>query len=121
MRLMSVFASLCFIVGQASMPQTQYADEHPAISPDGGKIVFMSDRDGDIEIYLMQVDGTHPQRLTRSAGRDAHPTWSPDGKLIYFQSPRDTPLPQVFVMRADGSDPRRLTGNTKFTGVPLLS
>jgi len=66
----------------------------PAWSPDGSKIAFMSDRDGgDIEIYVMNADGSHQTRLTNSPGRDAHPSWSPDGKNIYFQSPRDGGMP----------------------------
>src|SRR3954469_11348134 len=106
-----------FVLGQSA----NYTDDNPALSPDGKKIVFMSDRDGDIEIYAMDIDGSHQQRLTYSPGRDAHPEWSPDGKKIFFQSPRETPMPQVFVMNADGSDQRRLTNNTGFTGVPLVS
>ncbi|MFL5434279.1 MAG: TolB family protein, partial [Myxococcales bacterium] len=73
-------------------------DQFPSVSPDGRKIAFMSDRDGDIEIYVMNLDGSNPTRLTRSPGRDAHPEWSPDGRKIYFQSPRDGGVPQVFVM-----------------------
>ena len=42
--------------------KNSYNNIHPAWSPDGSKIVFMSDRDGDIEIYVMDADG-----LTRSA------------------------------------------------------
>src|SRR3954469_12267449 len=98
-----------------------YTDDNPALSPDGKRIVFMSDRDGDIEIYAMNADGSSPQRLTHSPGRDAHPEWSPDGTKIYFQSPRETPVPQVFVMNADGNEQKRLTNNKGFTGVPLPS
>src|SRR4029077_7283177 len=94
----------------------------PAWSPDGKKIAFMSNRDGgDIEIYVMNVDGSQQTRLTNAPGRDAHPSWSPDGKNIYFQSPRDGGMPQIYVMKADGSGQRRLTHNAGFTGVPLAS
>ena len=115
--------ALILAVGLASsFAQTaSYTDENPSISPDGQKIAFMSDRDGDIEIYVMNVDGSHPQRLTRSPGRDAHPEWSPDGKKIYFQSPRESEMPQIFVMSADGTGQKRLTHNAGFTGVPLVS
>jgi len=46
---------------------TNYTDDNPALSPDGKKIVFMSDGDGDIEIYVMDVDGSHERRLTNVA------------------------------------------------------
>jgi len=113
-----VVVVLCFgVVAQSS----SYTDENPAISPDGLKIAFMSDRYGDIEIYSMDIDGTHPRRLTYAPGRDAHPTWSQDGKLLYFQSPRGGTMPQVFVMGAHGDAQRPLTNNPEFTGVPLAS
>ena len=63
--------------------------------PDGKKIVFMSDRDGDIEIYVINADGTHLNRLTQAPGRDAHPAFSRDGRKIAFQSPRGNVQPQI--------------------------
>jgi len=70
-------------------------DDFPAWSPDGKKIVFMSDRDGDIEIYVVNADGTHLKRLTHAPGRDAHPAFSRDGRKIAFQSPRGNVQPQI--------------------------
>ena len=53
-------------------------DEDPSWSPDGARIVFQSDRDGNFEIYSMNVDGTDVVRLTRSARGDYWPSfWSP--------------------------------------------
>lgn len=54
-------------------------NENPSWSPDGSKIVFMSDRDGNHEIYSMNADGSGQTRLTNSPGRDEFPAWSPDG------------------------------------------
>jgi Tol biopolymer transport system component len=65
-------------------------DDFPAWSPDGKKIVFMSDRDGDIEIYVVNADGTHLKRLTHAPGRDAHPAFSRDGRKIAFRRPAET-------------------------------
>ena len=94
------------------------SDNNPAWSPDGKKLVFMSDRDGDIEIYVVSVDGTGLRRLTNSPGRDAHPAFSRDGTKIAFQSPRGERQPQIYVMNADGSQQTRLTDLTGFSGVP---
>ena len=116
---LTLILALCVAPGFAQT--ASYTDDNPSVSPDGKKIAFMSDRDGDIEIYVMNVDGSNPRRLTHSPGRDAHPEWSPDGQKIYFQSPRETKVPQVYVMNADGGEPKRLTNNPGFTGVPLVS
>jgi formylglycine-generating enzyme required for sulfatase activity len=75
------------------------------------QIAFTSGRDGNLEIYIMNADGSDPQRLTDQPGEDYWPTWSPDGRKIAFASERDGNL-EIYVMNADGSDQQRLTNNT---------
>lgn len=103
--------------------QQAYNNEHPAWSPDGKRIAFASNRDGNNEIYLMNADGSHQQRLTRTPGRDAHPAWSPDGRKIAFQSPRegDGSDTNLYVMNADGTDQMQITRLKGFAGVPSWS
>ena len=60
-----------------------------AISPDGQKIVFTSERDGNRNIYLMNTDGTDQTQLTLHAAHDYEPIFSPDGMAIVFTSERD--------------------------------
>jgi Tol biopolymer transport system component len=82
----------------------------PAYSPDGKRIAFSSDRDGNFEIYVMPADGGQPTRLTNTAAEDDSPAWSPDGTHIVFESDRDLPgTTDIYVMGADGSSPVRLT------------
>ncbi|MEM7031771.1 MAG: protein kinase [Chloroflexota bacterium] len=50
-------------------------DYHPAWSPDGKKIVFISERDGNPEIYVMARNGKGAQRITRSAEAESGPSW----------------------------------------------
>jgi TolB protein len=80
----------------------------PAWSPDGRKIAFTSDRDGNREIYVMNADGTGLTRLTNDDVDDENPSWSPDGNQIAFNR-RVLGHLQIFVMNADGSAPTRLT------------
>ena len=52
------------------------------------KLAFSSTRDGDSEIYVMDIDGSKPLRLTINPARDYDPSWSPDGEKIAFVSNR---------------------------------
>jgi TolB protein len=52
-------------------------DHSPAWSPDGRQIAFVSERDGNPEIYVMNADGTEVTRLTKSPAQDLWPAWSP--------------------------------------------
>ena len=83
-------------------------DRYPSWSPDGTRITFNSDRDGNPEIYSMSSDGSDPVRLTENDAPDLAPAWSPDGERIVFLSERDG-NPEIYVMRADGSEQTRLT------------
>ena len=62
-----------------------------AWSPDRQKIAFMSDRDGEPEVYVMAADGSDVQRLTSRRGLDGFPVWSPDGNQIAFVRDTDPP------------------------------
>ena len=79
----------------------------PAASPDGTAIAFMSQRDGNWEIYLIGTDGTGLRRLTDHPAQDGLPAWSPDGGWIAFVSDRDREW-AIWAMRRDGSALRKL-------------
>jgi TolB protein len=69
----------------------------------------MSARDGNPEIYVMNVDGSNLRRLTNHPAEDGSPTWSPSGSQIAFTSGR-TGKPQIYIMNAaDGSGLQRVT------------
>ncbi|HDR3891062.1 TPA: PD40 domain-containing protein, partial [Bacillus cereus] len=66
------------------------------------KIAFVSNRDANPEIYVMNPDGSNQTRLTNNPAGDFEPSWSPDGQKITFTSNRDG-NPEIYVMNADGS------------------
>jgi TolB protein len=116
------------------LPTGAWTDTFPAWSPRGDRILFTSDRDGDWELYTMRPDGADVKRLTQSSGNDAHATWSFDGEWIAFASARggfkdETPVGEgggqgagdIFVMRADGSDVRRLTDDAFEEATPAFA
>lgn len=76
------------------------------------RIAFVSDRDGNEAVYVMDATGDAVSRLTRNrvGVKDQFPAWSPDGSLIAFQSDRDGNA-EIYVMRADGSEQVNLTND----------
>ena len=72
------------------------------------KIVFVSLRDGNAEIYAMNPDGSGQKRLTNNSAQDSRPALSPDGRIA-FVSNRDSGDQEVYRMNSDGSGQTRLT------------
>jgi len=96
-------------------------DAECAYSPDGRRIVFTSQRDGDLELYIMDADGANQRRLTFTPGYDGGPFFSPDGRhIIYRADHRDDGLMnlQLRIVNADGSNDRAITDNPIFNWCP---
>ncbi len=89
------------------MPATN-TPKPTAIPAGPARIAFHSDRDGNYEIYIMNVDGSGQTRLTNRADDDSMPAWSPDGRRIAFLS-RQGGNVEIYVMNADGTGAMRLT------------
>ena len=97
-------------------------DGGPNYSPDGRRIAFDSERDGDADIWVMRRNGEDPTQLTgEDPAEDAGEiltAYSPDGRFIAFSSNRDsTPEAEnseVYVMRADGTEETNRTNNPAF-------
>lgn len=88
------------------------------------KIVFASNRDGSMQIYVMNGDGSAITRLTFSGANDDYPRWSPNAAKILFQSDRDhsdTGYMDIYVMNSDGSGVTRLTNDPNDDGMASWS
>ena len=92
---------------------------HPRVSPDGKTVAFISDRSGQSNVWLMDLDGSHPRPLTNGNGfRFQEPSWSPDGQYIVVR--RLVPPAGRFtlvVFHRDGGDGNPVVGVDQ-NGVP---
>jgi Tol biopolymer transport system component len=108
-------------------------DDQGALSPDGKQLAFVSSRgSGSADIWVLDLQTKKTQNLTRSPA-NFRPSWSPDGEWIAFSSDRNTPVRRdrerfeqsqavsIYLMRADGTDVRRITSVGKFAGSPKWS
>ena len=87
------------------------------------QIAFMSDRDGNWEIYVMDPNGNNQQNLTNSPDDEQHPSWSPDGQRIAFVFERHDMdwNRQISVMDADGGNQQNVTHHRAWDGSPSWS
>lgn len=84
-------------------------DQRAAFSPDGRTIAFVSQRDGDVAVWLIDVDGANPRKLVK--GRE--PSFSPDGRRVVFTSSAFHDNDEIYLIDLDGSNMVRLTENTR--------
>lgn len=103
---------------QCSFTVTVSSQTTPPPAPN--RIAFETNRDGNLEVYSMNADGTELTRLTFNPAADGNPAWSPDHRKIAFTSLRNG-NPEIYVMNADGSNQTRLTNNAAIDDDPAWS
>ena len=89
--------------------------------PSGGNgIVYVSDTDGDKEIFLLDPETGESSRLTNNSSPDEDPQWSPDGQHIAYVS-RESGDKEINIIGSEGQDLRRLTNNPGLDNSPRWS
>ncbi len=83
-------------------------------SPDGTQIVYESRKDGNLEIYKANANGSNPVNLTRNSALDAQPSWSKNGNKILFISNRGGHN-EPYIMNSNGLDVQRIPTINHFT------
>jgi TolB protein len=96
-----------------NLTQDASFDTDPAWSPDGDRIAFVSDRDGDFDIYIINADGTGLWQVTDTAGGNGNPAWAPDGQHLLFSSSRSGDTEIYLLDFADG-EPVNLTQSPEY-------
>jgi PKD repeat protein len=86
----------------------------PSWSPDGTRIAVAGSRDGPLELYVMNADGSGITRLTVNVGFAGHPAWFPDGGRIAFDCEVESGNPDICAINADGTGLIRLTTDAGF-------
>lgn len=93
----------------------------PRFSPDGQKVVMsLLQDDGSANVYTMDLRNRTTTRLTSSQAIDTSASYSPDGLQIVFSSDRGG-RPQLYIMGADGSNPRRISAGDGSYSTPVWS
>jgi len=91
--------------GFVQLTQNTWNDQDPTLSPDGTKISWLSNASGQLELWVMNVDGTDPHNV--SAGRAAVPRWSPDSATLLFSRANE-----LFTVGSDGAGLANITNTS---------
>jgi len=92
-----------------------------AQAPETEKIVFVSKRDGNAEIYSMNPDGSQQVNLTQHPAEDYNPAWSPNGKQIVFSSDRTDGVFDLYLMNPDGKNVQKVFKDDEYRRYPAWS
>tara|TARA_R110001606_G_scaffold365453_1_gene520304 strand:+ start:1949 stop:2869 length:921 start_codon:yes stop_codon:yes gene_type:complete len=86
-------------------------NKSPKISPDGSQIAYLSNRDGNQEVYIMNLDGSNQKRLTFNRVEEWDPAWSADGSKVFFSSQNVHGFYDIYKVNRDGSSIEKILNN----------
>jgi Tol biopolymer transport system component len=114
-------------------------DAEATLSPKGDKIVFTSDRSGDLELWTMNIDGSNQKQITNQLGYDGGAFFSPDGKKLVYRASRligDSAIKEykeflakglvaptsmeIYTCNVDGTDVKQITHLGKANWAPYF-
>lgn len=95
-------------------------ESNPVWSPDGSKIAFASDRNGNFDVFVMDAEGGKPRRLTSNSAGEIPEAFSPDGSLVYFSAAIQNPassamypsarMTELYTVPVEGGKSRQVLG-----------
>ncbi len=113
------------------LTKNQWIDFNPSISPNSNTLLFISDRDGNREIYSMELEwldgytqwrGNNLTNITNSKENDWTPSFSPiDDKIVFTTYFSENDNYDIFIMKSDGSDKENLTKSKSYEKFPKFS
>ncbi len=106
------------VVSEVKLTINNFDDRYASYAPDGEKIVFESNRDGNWQIYLMDTDGSNQERMTSDENNNRRPSWHPDGEIVLFESDRSGKN-QMYTIDINNLQIRQLTTIEK--GEPIFA
>ena len=96
------------------------SDRQPAYSPDGERVVFSSNRSGNLDLWQVSTKSGVLGRLTDDAAVDWDPAYTPDGRHILWSSNRSGPF-EIWMADADGSGARRVSNDGEDAENPSMT
>ncbi len=103
-----------------NLTNNTFEDQYARWSPDGTQLVFESDRNDNVDLWVMNADGTQQTNISNTESWDHEAAWSPDGEQIVFASDRSD-IMQLWIMNVDGSELVNLTPENAHFGQPAWS
>jgi eukaryotic-like serine/threonine-protein kinase len=98
------------VAGERWLTHGDSLDRQPIYSPDGRWLAFSSNRTGNLDLWVLELDTGQVRRLTDHPGTDWDPAFTPDGRSLVWSSDRDGHF-EIWTSEADGRNPRRITND----------
>ena len=107
------------LVKEICLTKNKSDNRYSSYSPDGKKIIFESNRDGNWEIYFMDSNGSNQERLTVNKNSDRRPSWHPSGKQILFESDRGGKN-ELYILNLKNRKIKKIS-NIEHSGEPMFA